>query len=116
MASKFVLRVERLDGEPVYLKPGGKSERDLKTAIISQVAKRLMLEFDSVLDKDGLLLSIIDRGVGVGRTQRHVIADVDAAIDEHEIRQRLAKAVTAAVEDAFQRTVTELKSDIEPVF
>lgn len=114
--SKFALKIIRTDGNPVYLKPGGKSEVDLKTAIISQVAKHIMVAFDDILDKDGLLVSIAGLGVGFGRSQAHVLNDIDAAVDDHEIRKRLARAITEAVEISFQKTLSDLKADVEPIF
>ena len=59
--SRFAIRIIRLDGHPIYLRPGAQGERDLKSAILASVEAR---------------------GVGFGRTTTHVLKDISDAIDE----------------------------------
>lgn len=115
MVSKYLLRVERVDGQPVYLKPGGSSERELQSNIISKATKAVLAEFNTILDTAGLLADIAERGVGVARTEAHVLNDVQAAIDSHQIRTRLSKAVSLAIQSALHDTLLSLKSDVQPL-
>lgn len=61
MASKFRISITRLDGDPVHLVPGGHGERDLIAAILD---------------------AAIAKGVGLFRTEAHVRADLEAAVEE----------------------------------
>lgn len=59
--SKFLICITRVDQDPVFLYPGAKGERDLKADIGSR---------------------LLAKGVGIGKTQAHVLADFFTAFDE----------------------------------
>jgi hypothetical protein len=59
--SEFRIRVTHVSGRNAILVPGGQGERDLVADILARVKAK---------------------GVGVGRTEAHVLADVEAALND----------------------------------
>lgn len=95
--SKFLVRIVRVDGQSVDLRPNGRAERDLQSAIASKMTTRLTAKIAEVLPS---------KGVGIFRTTKHVLADVESVV-----RVEVERAITTALAEA----IDELKSDVLPV-
>jgi hypothetical protein len=95
--SKFLVRIVRVDGQDIDLRPNGHAERDLQAAVVAKLSQRLTAKIVEVLPS---------KGVGIFRTTKHVLADVESVV-----RVEVEKAITTALAEA----IDELKSDVLPV-
>lgn len=100
MASRFLLSILREDGEPVLFYPGGRGERDLVDAITTELLKSGVGVFD--------LTPVIEKGVGLFRTHKHVISAIDSG-------HAPVSTVQQAVADAINAAIYSLKAEVYPV-
>lgn len=95
--SKYRIMIVRDDGHKVKLYPNGNGERALRVALAEKL-NRLKPIFRQKL---------IDRGVGMFRTEAHVAADFDAVFDE--------VMHTGILEAAVNDVIQDLKNEVMPV-
>lgn len=98
MASKYLVTITRVGGEPVHLVPGGTAERDLRKELLVRVAKRNF--------KQRVLDQVAARGVGIARTTAHVVSDVSDALDHCDLLNDIAKSLDDLIH--------EMKSEVLP--
>lgn len=104
--SAFLIRIARVDEEPVFLRPNSTGERDFAKDVVSRVMQKL---HDRHLVED-VVTRTVAKGVGMLCTENHVRADLTAVLAEVDPLLAVQEDLTTALADALM----DLKSEVVP--
>lgn len=124
MPSQYLMQiVNRETGDVVTYSPGSHVEQDFIEDCVKRIIESVQVlpKFDLAQFVDLCTKSIVDRGVGLGRTSNHVAQDVRDGMFESIIRSGVDSDVSdvisgieKCVRGAIQSSIHELKSEIIP--
>lgn len=124
MASSYVMQIkDRATGEVAEWEPGRAVEMDFVDACAREILGATFGDVSSPWANiaDDIVAEVKERGVGLFRTEAHVLEDVRTAINAVIVKQGPEKAL-ASLKDAFHAAITtgigkaiyNLKSRVAP--
>jgi hypothetical protein len=118
--SEYLIRITRVDGGPVYLRPGGKGERELVATVVEAALGKEATSVEAAPDvATAVIEAAIAKGVGVFRTEAQVRKRLQEAFDDvcGPIRAEQGlqiKTLRRKLTDAFNETLRDLKTEVVP--